>query len=60
MGRAFRQENPVGATSILVDDELVGIVSRRAYEADRILRSLEILKGNATKLLAAIEQAQEQ
>ena len=60
MGRAFSQENPAGATSILVDDELVGIVSRRAYQTDRILGLLEILKGNATKLLAAIEQAQEQ
>jgi hypothetical protein len=60
MGGAFSQENPVGATSILVDDELVGIVSRRAHQANRILGLLEILKGNATKLMAAIENAQEQ
>ena len=60
MGRAYREQNPDGETSILVDDELIGIVSLRAFEADRILRSLEVMRGNATELLSAIEEAQRQ
>ncbi len=60
MGRAFREEHPGGETSILVDDELVGIVSKRAYETERILYVLEILKERATELLSAIEKAQSQ
>ena len=60
MGRAFREEKPDGETSILVDDELVGIVSKRARDTDRVLNQLEAMKETATELLSAIEKAQRQ
>ena len=60
MGRAFREQHPVGETSILVDDELVGIVSKRAYQAESILRVIEIVRESASELLSAIEKAQKQ
>ena len=59
MGRAYREENPGGETSILVDDELISIVAWRAKDADRVLRMLEMMRESATGLLSAIEKAQE-
>ena len=59
MGQANRNwERPGGNTSILVDDELIGIVSRRAGDADFIVRMLEGMKERATEMLSAIEKAQ--
>jgi hypothetical protein len=58
MGRAYREQNPGGETSILVDDELIGIVSRRANDADRVLRMLEFMRESATELLSTVEKAQ--
>ena len=60
MGDAFREEKPDGETSILVDDELMGIVSKRARDTDRVLNRLEAMKETATELLSAIEKAQRQ
>jgi hypothetical protein len=60
MGRAFREEKPSGETSILFDDELVGIVSRRARDTDSVLNSLENMKVTATEMLSAIEESQRQ
>ena len=58
MGRAYIQEDPSDATSIIVDDELIGIVALRADDANGILRVLEFMRESATELLTAIEQAQ--
>ncbi len=60
MGRALREENPGGETSILVDDELLGIVSRRARDADWVMRLLGFMRESATEMLSAIEKAQRQ
>jgi hypothetical protein len=62
MGTALRhrRERPDGETSVIVDDELVGIVSFRAAEADFILGALERMKNSASELLSAIEHAQTQ
>ena len=60
MGRALRAEHPDGEISIIVDDELVGIMSKRAADADFILGMLEHMRAAADELLFAIEQAKNQ
>jgi len=60
MGRAFRTQHPDGETSIIVDNELLGLMSKRAYGADRILAMIDVLKESASQLLLAIENTQDQ
>ena len=60
MGAAlrFRREPRDGRTSLIVDDELVGIVSFRAADTDFIIGTLERMRDSASELLSAIEHAQ--
>jgi len=58
MGPVRMETNPDGFTTMIIDEELVGLVAARAGNTAQVMRSLDNLKAAANDVVVAIEKAQ--